>query len=175
MKKIIFIIVSYFLLALPAFAVTQLADGSASNFADYIGKGKWTVVEIWSYHCPICKKTIHHLADFDAIAEDYNAQVIGVSMDGEENRDKAKQFVSNHDLEFTNLLATPVEIDKLIVNNVPNAHFIGTPTIMLFTPEGKSAGYVIGPVTTDELTTYFESQANTATEVKKTEKKPKVM
>ncbi len=175
MKKIFFIIVSYLVFALPAFAVTQLENGTASHFSDYIGKGKWTVLEIWSYNCHICKKTIHHLADFDVIADDYNAQVIGVSIDGEQNREKAKQFVANNDLEFTNLLATPEDADALIANYIPNTHFIGTPTIMLFTPEGKSAGYIVGPVTVDELVAYFNSQKNNVIESKKTEKKAQVM
>jgi len=78
MKKLLSIIVSYLLLSLPAFAVTNLSDGSSVNFADYIGKGKWTVIEIWKHDCPACRATIHHISNFDAISQNYNAQVIGV-------------------------------------------------------------------------------------------------
>jgi len=157
MKKLLSIIVSYLLLSLPAFAVTNLSDGSSVNFADYIGKGKWTVIEIWKHDCPACRATIHHISDFDAISENYNAQVIGVSSDGLNNKQLASTFVDNHALEFTNLLSNPREIDQLIRSHSPQS-FIGTPTVMLFSPEGEPAGIVVGPVTSDELVQYFDQQ-----------------
>ena len=157
MKKLLSIIVAYLLLSLPAFAVTNLQDDSKVNFSDYIGKGKWTVLEIWRHDCPACRKTIHHIADFDAISENYNAQVIGVSSDGMPKKALAQEFVDNHALEFPNLLSTPIEIDQLIRAYSPQS-FIGTPTVMLFTPEGESVGVVVGPVTTEQLSTYFEQQ-----------------
>ena len=157
MKKLLSIIVSYLLLSLPAFAVTNLNDGSSVNFSDYIGQGKWTVIEIWRHDCPSCRKTIHHISDFDAISENYNAQVIGVSSDGMYNKPQAQQFVDNHSLEFTNLLSNPEEINQLIQAHSPQS-FIGTPTTLLFSPEGVTAGVVVGPVTTEELSQYFEQQ-----------------
>ena len=160
MKKILSIIVAYLLLSLPAFAVTNLKDGSEVSFGDYIGQGKWTVMEIWRHDCPSCRNTIYHISDFDAISENYNAQVIGISSDGIKNKQLATAFVENQALEFTNLLSNPTEIDQLIRNNSPQS-FIGTPTVMLFTPEGKSAGVIVGPVTADELSHYFELQKAT--------------
>ncbi len=158
MKKILSIIVAYLLLSVSAFAATNLENDSKANFADYIGKGKWTVIEIWSYDCPSCRKFIHHLSDFDAIAENYNAQVIGISLDGSEMKKQAKAFVSNQDLEFTNLLADVTDVEKLIHSNAPQAPLV-TPTLMIFSPEAVFAGIIVGPITTDELVKYFETQA----------------
>ena len=114
-------------------------------------------MEIWRHNCPACRNSIHHISDFDAISENYNAQVIGVSSDGLSKKEQAIAFVDNQALEFTNLLSNPEEVDQLIRSSSPQS-FIGTPTVMLFTPEGKSAGIIVGPVTTDELSYYFEQQ-----------------
>lgn len=161
MQKLIFILISYCLLSLPALAISNL-DKNIDNMPpvqwnDYLGKGKWTVLEIWSYDCPACRKTMHHLSDFYAIAEDYNARVIGVSLDGEQKRQAAQQFVKNQALEFTNLLANVQEVEQFIHKYAPQAP-LGTPTVMLFSPEAVFAGIIVGPVTTDELITYFDKQ-----------------
>ena len=171
MKKIISIIVTYLLLSLPAFAVTSLKDNSTVNFSDYIGKGKWTVLEVWSHHCRACKATIHHLSDFDAVSENYNAQVIGVSMDGPERKKQALAFIDNHALEFPNLLANIQEVERLIHGYAPQSP-LATPTVMMFSPEGEFAGIVVGPVTTDELTKYFDDQKASEAKVAQTESVP---
>jgi len=157
MQKVIFIFISYCLFSLPALAISDLQDSSATQFNEHIGKGKWTVLEIWSYDCPACRKTMHHLADFNAIAEDYNAQVIGVSLDGDQKRTQAQAFVKNQALEFKNLLANVQEVEQFIHRYAPQAP-LGTPTVMLFSPEAEFAGIIVGPVSADELITYFEKQ-----------------
>lgn len=157
MKKIISIIVTYLLLSLPAFAVTNLKDDSNTHFTDHIGKGKWTVLEIWSHNCHSCRKNIHHLSDFDAIGENYNAHVIGISLDGPERKAQAKAFVENQALEFPNLLANVQEVEQFIHKHAPQSP-LATPTVMMFSPEGEFAGIVVGPVTTNQLTQYFDEQ-----------------
>lgn len=37
-------------------------DGRGRNVNEFIGQGKWTVVAIWAYDCPICNAEVHHLA-----------------------------------------------------------------------------------------------------------------
>jgi peroxiredoxin len=157
MQKFIFILVSYCLLSFPAFAVSELNDSTPTQFNNHIGQGKWTVLEIWSYDCPACRKTMHHLSDFYAIAEDYNARVIGVSLDGEQKRKDAQAFVKNQALEFTNLLANVQEVEQFIHQYAPQAP-LGTPTVMLFSPEAEFAGIIVGPVTMNELSNYFDKQ-----------------
>jgi len=161
MQKLIFILVSYCLLSLPALAISNLDNTTGNNMPiqwnDYIGKGKWTVLEIWSFDCPACRKTMHHLSDFYAIAEDYNARVIGVSLDGEQKRQAAQAFVKNQALEFTNLLANVQEVEQFIHKYAPQAP-LGTPTVMLFSPEAEFAGIIVGPVTMNELSNYFDKQ-----------------
>ncbi len=157
MQKFIFIILSYCLLSLPALAMTNLNNSTPVQFSDYLGKGKWTVLEIWSHNCPACRKTMHHLSDFHAISEDYNAEVIGISLDGAEKRQQAQAFVKNQDLEFTNLLANVIEVEQFVHQHAPQAP-LGTPTVMLFSPEAEFAGIIVGPVTADELIDYFDKQ-----------------
>jgi peroxiredoxin len=170
MQKLILIITTYCLLSLPAFAVTDLNNNVTVNFNDYLTTGKWTVLEIWAHDCPACRKTMHHLSDFNAIAENYNAQVIGVSLDGYDRRQQAQSFVKNQDMEFTNLLANVPEVEQFIHKYAPQAP-LGTPTVMLFSPEAEFAGIIVGPVSMDELVHYFEEQqkveqsSNTTTDI----------
>jgi len=157
LQKLTFILVSYCLLSFPAFAISNLNDNTPTQFNHHIGQEKWTVLEIWSYDCPACRKTMHHLSDFDAIAEDYNARVVGVSLDGKQKRKEAQAFVNNQALEFTNLLANVQEVEQFIHQYAPQAP-LGTPTVMLFSPKAEFAGIIVGPVTMDELITYFDKQ-----------------
>ena len=117
-------------------------EGKEHNVNEYIGQGKWTVVAVWSADCPICRRDIYHMAFFYDENHKKNATVLGLSIDGYDNRDKARGFIEDQSLNFPNLVG---EVDDAI--RLSNAMFIGTPTYYFFSPEGKFMTQRIGPVT----------------------------
>ena len=117
-------------------------DGKEHNVNEYIGQGKWTVVAVWSADCPICRRDIYHMTFFYDEHRKKNATVLGLSIDGYDNRAKAKGFIEDQSLNFPNLVGEPEDASRL-----SGATFIGTPTYYFFSPEGKFMTQRIGPVT----------------------------
>ncbi|MDO8595154.1 MAG: TlpA disulfide reductase family protein [Sulfuricaulis sp.] len=117
-------------------------DGKDHNVGEFIGQGKWTIVAVWSADCPICRRDIYHMTFFHEEHRKTDATVLGLSVDGQAGRDKAKAFVNDQSLNFPNLLGEPDDPSRL-----SGAMFIGTPTYYFFSPEGKFMTQRIGPVT----------------------------
>lgn len=126
--------------AAPDLALKDLA-GKTHPVSEYIGKGQWTVVVVWSSDCPICKRDIHHMTFFHDEHQAKDARVLGLSIDGFENRAKAQAFVDDHDLNFPNLIGDPDDASRL-----SGQMFIGTPTYYFFAPDGRFASMRVGPV-----------------------------
>ena len=117
-------------------------NGKDHNVNEYIGQGKWTIVNVWSSDCPICKRDIYHMTFFYDDHKKKDATVLGLSIDGYDHRDKAQGFVNDQSLNFPNLIGTPDDPSRL-----SGTMFIGTPTYYFFSPEGKFMTQRIGPIT----------------------------
>ena len=117
-------------------------DGNDHHVSEFIGQGKWTIVVVWSADCPICRRDIYHMTFFHDEHRKTDATVLGLSIDGQAGRDKARAFVNDQSLNFPNLLGEPGDPGRL-----SGTMFIGTPTYYVFSPEGKFMTQRIGPVT----------------------------
>lgn len=131
-------------LTLAAGPDVQLKDlqGKVHNVSEYVGQGKWTIVVIWSADCPICRRDIYHMTFFQDEHHKKDATVLGVSIDGYANRDKAQSFIDDQSLNFPNLIGDPDDASR-----ISKMKFIGTPTYYFFSPEGVFMTQRIGPVT----------------------------
>ena len=134
-------------------------DGKEHNVNEYIGQGKWTVVAVWSADCPVCRRDIHHMTFFHDDNRKKNATVLGLSIDGYDNRAKARGFIEDQSLNFPNLVG---DVDDAM--RLSNTMFIGTPTYYFFSPAGKNMAQRIGPVTqqqAEQLILDLEKQGQT--------------
>lgn len=120
-------------------------DGKPRQASEYLGKGKWTVVAVWSADCPICKREIFHMTFLYDEHKGKDIDVLGLSIDGAENRAYARRFIDDHGLNFPNLIGTPDDASLL-----SGTMFIGTPTFYFFAPDGKFMSQRVGPTTQDE-------------------------
>ena len=120
-------------------------SGKSRQTSEYLGKGKWTVVAVWSVDCPICRREIYHMAFLHDEHKGKDIDVLGLSIDGAENRRRAQGFIDEHGLNFPNLIGTPDDASLL-----SGTMFIGTPTYYFFSPEGRFLGQRIGPITQEE-------------------------
>jgi peroxiredoxin len=110
------------LAAVPNVAVRDIV-GNPRNVNEFIGKGKWVVVAVWSADCPICKREIYHMTFFHDEHHNKNAEVLGLSVDGYPNKEKVRRFIEDHALNFQNLIGTPDDASLLA-----GTLFIGTPS-----------------------------------------------
>lgn len=134
-------------LLVPAWAAAadvalQDFDGKTRHTNEFIGQGKWTVVVVWSADCPICKAEIYHMTFLHDEHKNKDIAVLGLSIDGPENRAHAQRFIEDQGLNFPNLIGGPDDASLL-----SGTLFIGTPTYYFFSPEGQFLGQRIGPLT----------------------------
>ena len=136
-------------LLVPAWAAADVTirdfDGKPRQASEFLGKGKWTVVAVWSADCPICKREIFHMTFLYDEHKGKDIDVLGLSIDGPENRKYAQRFVDDQGLNFPNLIGTPDDASLL-----SGTMFIGTPTYYFFAPDGKFVAQRVGPTTQEE-------------------------
>lgn len=130
--------------AVPNIAMKDLA-GKTHNVNEFIGKGKWTVVAVWAHDCPICNQEIYQMEFFHDAHRKKDATVLGISIDGD-NVDQAKRFVEDHSLTFPNLITDPGTVSEFGAGDL-----IGTPTYLIFTPDGTLAGKNVGPLSQEQI------------------------
>jgi peroxiredoxin len=138
----------------PAAALSDMAD-KPTTFESVVGKGKWTVMELWASDCRMCRGSIHHTIDFEASNPD--VEVIGISLDDTSGKADAEKFIDEYGLTFTNLLSNPSEVDKYLYTTAKES-FIGTPTFMVYNPQGKLLAVQAGAVTSEELSAFIQKQ-----------------
>lgn len=131
------------LLSVPA-AALQDFDGRPVGLADQIGQDeRWLVVMIWESSCPACNRIAHQYVDFHEFNAEHRARVLGISIDGPDGVAEAKAFVERHQVQFPNLIGDPAEVAMRYRQLTGNA-FIGTPSFLLFDPQGQLRGYQAG-------------------------------
>jgi len=143
-------------------------DGNRHNLNEYIGKGKWTALNIWGTRCPPCMEEIPELIHFHDDHKDSNAIVVGVAIDfpsyGYAIKDQVADFIEEYLVEFPVLLS-----DAGISEKIGAGRLEGLPTTYLYTPEGKLVGMQVGGITRNILEAFinkYESRTHTNTESK---------
>jgi peroxiredoxin len=152
------------LLGVPARAVppdVPLSDfeGRVHNIASHLGQGQWVLVVAWAHDCHVCAAEMAELARFHREYAQKDARVVGVSIDGFELRDAAREFIERHRLPFPNYLVEP---DQEIMMRFGGGPFYGTPTHYLYDPAGKLVGMSTGSITAQQIRSYIDSRKTSA-------------
>src|SRR5438105_690011 len=92
--------------AAPEFALPDVA-GKTHRVGEYLGQGQWTVVAVWSVDCVICRRELPELAFFR------DARVLGIAIDGVEERERIKAFVRELGLGFPSLIGVRDDVARL--------------------------------------------------------------
>lgn len=154
-------IMSWLLLA-PLAQATELQDfnGNPRSISDFSGKGKWLVVMIWASDCHVCNQEAHAYVDFHFVHSDQDAQVLGISIDGQARKTEAQKFIQRHKINFPNLIGEPAAVARLF-SQLTGTYFAGTPAFLFYDPKGELRAQQLGAVPT-ELIEEFIKQPNTA-------------
>ena len=122
-------------------------DGKPQLLENYTGKGKWLVVMMWASDCHICNREAHEYVDFHLVHSDEDATVLGISLDGESRKKAAEKFIKKHSIDFPNIIAEPEYVSTLY-RDLTGSFFAGTPTIMVYSPDGELKAATAGAVPT---------------------------
>ncbi len=135
------------LLLVPVAHAAGLQDfnGKPKDISDYSGKGKWLVVMIWASDCRVCNKEAHAYVDFHFVHSDDDAQVLGISIDGQAKMAEAQKFIERHKINFPNLIGEPAVVANLFTQ-LTGTHFAGTPAFLFYDPKGELRAQQLGAV-----------------------------
>ena len=116
-----------------AYAFTDL-DGKPDSINDHIGKDKWTILEVWASDCGACRMHMPEMVEFDGKLK--NARILGVTLDGQAGIEDAEDFLAEFDVKFPTIVSNPIEMNIWMEQSIGES-LRGTPTFILFDPEGK--------------------------------------
>lgn len=129
-------------------------DGQPRTVESFAGDGKWLVVMVWAHDCHVCNVEAESYAQFHEDHKDGKATVLGLSLDGADGRAEAEAFIARHDLPFPNLIGEP-EATMLYYAMQTQSQFRGTPSILLFGPDGELRAAQAGAVPTTSIEAYI--------------------
>ena len=130
-------------------------DDQKHNLNEYIGKGKWTALNIWGARCPPCLEEMPELIHFHDTHKDTKAIVVGVAIDfpsyGYAKKDEVAAFIDDHLVDFPVLLSDAGISEKIGVGVLE-----GLPTTYLYSPQGKLVGMQVGGITRNILEAFID-------------------
>lgn len=105
--------------------------GNDVKLSDYLGKGKYVLLEFWASWCGPCRADIPHLKEVYSLYHPAGFDVISVSMD--DDREKWLEAIKEEGMSWpqvSDLQAFKGDLSKLY-------NFNGIPTCLLIDPSGK--------------------------------------
>lgn len=136
-------------------------SGKQSSIEQFAGKGKWLVVVMWASDCHVCDQEMPEYAAFHRKHEKTDARVLGVSMDGDEKKADAEEFLARHKLPFPSLIGEPSELMLYYMMTAGSA-FVGTPSILVYAPDGELRAAQAGAVPTKVIEDFIAKETAAA-------------
>jgi len=125
-------------------------DGSKHYLSDYVGKGKWVVVNVWATGCPYCRAELDTLIDFHDQHHNKDAIVIGLTLDWPTFNLPDKEDVSNFALDY--FIEYPLfMVDAELASNVIGKPVNMIPLTFFYNPDGDLVLRLNGVVTSEQL------------------------
>lgn len=144
------------LLSNSVFAFSDI-DGKKDSIMNHIGKDKWTIVEVWESNCAACRVHMPDMVKFDGKLK--NARILGIALDGQRGIDDIEDFIAEYDINFPTIVTNFVEMNIWMQQSIGES-LVGTPTFILFDPEGKLVAAQPGIVSTASLEKFITDNSN---------------
>jgi thiol-disulfide isomerase/thioredoxin len=141
-------------------------DGTEHTLSEYIGKGKWVVLNIWGTRCPPCREEVPELVRFHDEHKDSDAIVIGIAIDfpsyGFAKKQEVINFADDYLIDFPLFLS-----DSTITEKIGLGRLEALPTTYLFNPNGQVVGMQVGGITKAILESFISKHKTVNAEQKK--------
>ena len=130
-------------------------NDSQHKLSEYIGHGKWVVLNIWGTRCPPCREEMPELVSFHDEHKDTDGIVLGIAIDfpsyGYANKKEVIAFAEDYLIDFPILLS-----DASITEKTGLGRLQGLPTTYLFNPNGDVVGMQVGGISKKILEDFIE-------------------
>lgn len=132
-------------------------DGSQHKLSEYIGQGKWVVLNIWGTRCPPCREEMPELVLFHDEHKNTDAIVVGIAIDfpsyGYAKREEVITFAEDYLIDFPLLLSSSIITEKMGLGRLE-----GLPTTYVIHPDGHVVAMQVGGITKKILEDFIEKQ-----------------
>ena len=128
----------------------QKLDGEIVRLDERVGGGKWLLVMLWATDCHICKQQKPEMSRFHDKHKDIDAEVLGIALDGMAAVEDVKSYLQQHQPSFPNYVGEiAIVASHYLV--LTEESLRGTPTYLLFNPDGELVGNNPGPLSVEAL------------------------
>jgi peroxiredoxin len=130
-------------------------DGQRQNIDQYLENDKWLVVMFWASTCQVSDANIKQYVEFHETHKDDDAVVLGISVDGKAELEKAKMFIENNKVGFNNVIVDYKAISALF-SDIDGEDWEGTPSFLIISPTGELMAQQVGAVPADFIAKYIK-------------------
>jgi thiol-disulfide isomerase/thioredoxin len=134
-------------------------DDTSHTLDEFIGSGKWVILNFWGTDCPPCQEEIPELVQYHDAHKRTNAYVVGIAIDfpsfQQAKKQEVKRFADSYLIDYPVLLG-----DGSVTNDMGLGDLQALPTTYIFSPMGKLTAIKIGSVTRSDLEDYIQILSN---------------
>lgn len=129
-------------------------DGESVPLSQYFEPGKWTMVMMWTTYCGACRSQYPSVSAFHDKHKNVDAKVIGMSLDGFAEVEKVRAYIAGKPMTFESSI---VEADAIrgAYKALTEESFTGTPTYLMFNPQGDLVAHVPGLIAVEDIERYI--------------------
>ena len=144
---------------LPAVTLGLLQDmqGHDKLLQDYMSPDKWLMVMFWASDCQVSNEKASQYNKHFAESKVKYIELLGISLDGIKQQEDAKQFISNLDLHFTNLIGNRQSVTQFYGFMTGDEGLV-TPTLLLFSPNGQLRARQIGAIPAELIEDFIKAE-----------------
>ena len=142
------------LISASSWTEVQTLEGKFTTLSEQFEQDKWTLVMFWTTDCSICRREYPAMSEFHNKYKDTKAKVVGVSLDGYSDIDEIKSHIDEMPITFDNLIGD-ISVIAFNYQAATEEAFRGTPTFLMFNPQGQLVAHNPGPVTVEILENFI--------------------
>ena len=159
-RKPLGIILALGLISSFAHADSVLRDmrGNITTFGAQQTPGEWTVVMIWASDCHVCNQESGQYSTFHTQHAGRDANILGISIDGQQGKKAASAFIKRNRVLFPNLIGDVQTVARWYQAQTGET-FRATPTFVVFDPGGKVRAAQPGAVPTAIIEQFIGSNS----------------
>jgi len=133
-------------------------DGDNTAVHPDIGQGKWTLVMLWATTCHICEIDKPKFSKFyDKHKDGDLIDVFGIAIDGHNQLPEVQRYLASRDVSFPNSVGEFLTVGSSMVE-IAEEPLRGTPTYLLFDPEGEIKGVHAGHLAPDKVELFIAAK-----------------
>ena len=133
-----------------SFETTDLEGGEVKS-NDLFKDSKITMINLWATWCGPCVKEMPDLAELSREYEKKGCRIIGICLDGAEEKEEAIQILKDNGVEYLNLIPPDNIYDILPSSAIPTTYFVDSKGTILVNYPIKGAAIDKYPKILDDL------------------------